>query len=101
LVPSLWMPFAAKMKHNALELVTPEGQVLPVTNESLAKNLSDLMVHVSVVSGFILGIMTLASLFAAISTVWLVLTVRRITLEQLASGLAQISEQIALLPKST
>jgi uncharacterized membrane protein len=56
------------------------------------------MNHVAVVSGFILAVMTLASLLAAISTVWLVLTVRRVTLEQVSMGLAQISEQLKRMP---
>ena len=40
---------------------------------------------------------TLTSLLAAISTVWLVLTVRRITLRQVQDGLADISRQLKAL----
>ncbi|HEY7120182.1 MAG TPA: hypothetical protein VH475_26580 [Tepidisphaeraceae bacterium] len=98
MVPSLWMPFAAKMKHDAHLLVGDDGKVIPTNMETLARLLHDLMNHVAVVSGFILAVMTLASLLAAISTVWLVLTVRRVTLEQVSMGLAQISEQLKRMP---
>ena len=60
-----------------------------------------LIYNFSLLGGAILGLMTLASLLAAISTVWLVLTVRRVTLEQLSAGLALISEQLRRLEQST
>ena len=50
------------------------------------------------VVGF-LTVFTLTSLLAAISTVWLVLSVRRITLRQLQEGLAEISRQLKVLTK--
>jgi hypothetical protein len=99
LVPSMWMPFAAMMNQNALKLQAPDGHVLPVSNETLAKVLHDVTMYVAVISGYILGLMTIASLLAAISTVWLVLTVRRVTLEQVATGMAQISEQLAAMSR--
>jgi hypothetical protein len=101
LVPSLWMPFAAKMNEQTKLLLTPNRQPLPVTTETLTRILGEVTVHVSMVSGYILGIITLASLLAAISTVWLVLTVRRVTLEQLSAGLALISEQLRRLEQKT
>jgi hypothetical protein len=94
MVPALWMPFAAKMEQNAKLLLTADGQVIPTTTETLARVLHDVVHYVAVVSGGILAIMMLASLLAAISTVALVLKVRRLTLEQLAAALAQISEQL-------
>ena len=46
-----------------------------------------------------LTVFTLTSLLAAISTVWLVLTVRRITLRQVSEGLAEISRQLKRLER--
>ena len=97
MIPAIWLPFVAQMKERALRLIDTNGQVIPVTTEELTRTLADLMIHVSMVSGAILCVMTLASLLAAICTVWLVLTVRRVTLEQLSAGLAQISEQLRRL----
>jgi hypothetical protein len=94
MVPGFWMPFAAKMKMDA----TSVSQAADVP--TLAKMTQDIALHIALVSGFILAVMTLASLLAAISTVWLVLTVRRVTLEQVSMGLAQISEQLRRLENS-
>jgi hypothetical protein len=55
------------------------------------------LMYIAGVSGIILAITTVASLLAAISTVWLVLTVRRVTLEQLTLGLTQIAEELRRL----
>ena len=46
-----------------------------------------------------LTVFTLTSLLAAISTIWLVLTVRRITLRQVQEGLAEISRQLKNLER--
>ena len=48
----------------------------------------------AIVSTFIAAVSTMASLLGAIATVWLVMTVRRSTLQQISAGLAQISEQL-------
>jgi hypothetical protein len=98
MVPALWMPFAAKMKHLAIGLdQTISAHPTTVDVESVAQVLREVCLYVAMVSGAILAIMTIASLLAAISTVWLVLTVRRVTLEQISMGLAQISQQLARL----
>jgi hypothetical protein len=98
LVPSLWMPFAAKMKQQAIILTgMTNGQPAPVTLDTVARVVRDALLHIAAVSGIILGMITIASLLAAISTVWLILTARRLTLEQMSTGLAQISEQLRQL----
>ena len=91
LVPALWLPFAAKIKQ--------ESNVLSqaVTAEQVAKSVNDILQQLPFVSGWILLIMTLVALLAAISTVRLVLVVRWVTLEQLSMGLAQVSEQLKAL----
>src|SRR5438046_587557 len=62
MVPSLWMPFAAKMKRDAIVLTgTVDGQTTPVTIETLTKVLQDALIHISMVSGVILGLITVAS----------------------------------------
>jgi Sec-independent protein secretion pathway component TatC len=96
-VPALWMPFAAQMKKLSLELAVNSSNAHPITTQALATILQDALMHIAMVSGIILAIMILAALFAAISTVWLVFTVRRVTFEQLALGLAQISEELKRL----
>jgi small-conductance mechanosensitive channel len=91
LVPALWMPFAAKirMETDALTSAT--------TTEQLSKTVKDILSQLPMVSGWILLIMTIVALLAAISTVRLVFVSRRLTMEQLALGLAQISEQLKIL----
>jgi hypothetical protein len=82
LIPAVLMPLWAKLKGHAGDpRVTPE-----VALESLA-----------IVATYIAVVSTVASLLAASCTVWLVLTVRRSTLRQISSGLAQISEQLAAM----
>jgi len=103
LVPGMWMPFAAKMTREAQSLAETRHSPLQSEQtdarryaelETMNQVLQDSLMYISKVSGAILAVITLASLLAAISTVWLVLTVRRVTLEQLAAGLAHISEQL-------
>ena len=50
-----------------------------------------------IVAFIVVGISTVAALLAAICTIWLVLTVRRVTLAQITENLAGISEQLARL----
>jgi hypothetical protein len=98
LVPSVWMPFAAKMKQEAIVLTgMTDGQRAPVTLDTVTKVVQDALLHIAVVSGIILALITVASLLAASSTVWLILMSRRLTLEQVSTGLAQISEQLRQL----
>ena len=106
MVPALWMPFAKKVKHEMLILsgtIDPSGAPAsaPADLETVRKVVHQTLFMVAMVSGWILAVMTLASLLAAISTVWLVLTVRRVTLEQVSLGLAQISEQLQRLGGGT
>ena len=85
------------MKQVSQDLEATNGAASPITTKALAEALQVAVMYIAGVSGFILAIMILAPLLASISTVWLVLTVRRVTLEQLSTGLAQISEQLKRL----
>ena len=96
-VPAFWMPFAAKMKQQAILLQGISSGKPPVTLETVTHTLQQSLLYIAGVSGAILAITTIVSLLAAISTVWLVLTVRRVTLEQLALGLSQIAEELKRL----
>ena len=82
LIPSVLLPMWAKLKHHHSDsTITPE-----IAFEGLA-----------IVSTFIAAVSTTASLLAAICTVWLVLTVRRSTLNQINIALAGITEQLKRL----
>jgi hypothetical protein len=95
LIPSVMMPLAAKFHHLAeVAAGKVDGQPTPVTVETLAKIVHDILDNIIMVSTAVVTMMLLASLLAAICTVRLVLTVRRVTLEQMSAGLAQISEQL-------
>ena len=94
-VPGFWLPFAAKLKEQSNLLQNPSGG--QVSSQILAQVIQESLLHIWAVSGAILGVTTIASLLAAISTVWLVLTVRRVTLEQLSLGLSQIAEELRRL----
>jgi hypothetical protein len=101
LVPAAWLPFAAMMKQKMILLDhAMTGKAAPMTVDALTKIVKELCQQLSIGSGFVLAIMTLASLLAAISTVWLVLTVRRVTLEQVSIGLAQIAQQLQRIESS-
>ena len=82
LIPSVLLPMWAKLKGHAGDAsITPEGA----------------MQGLAIVSTFIATVSTLASLLAAIATVWLVLTVRRATLNQVNIGLAGVTAQLKRL----
>jgi hypothetical protein len=99
LIPSVMLPLAAKFKQLAqVAAGNVDGQPTPVTVETLAKIIHDILQNIIMVSTAVITMMTLASLLAAICTVWLVLTVRRVTLEQMSAALAQISDQLKRLP---
>ena len=96
IVPALWMPFAAMMNRES-DALARMTQNPPVQTMDLATTLINVLNHISRVSAIVLTVLTVASLLAAMSTIWLVLTVRRVTLEQLSAGLAQISDQLRKL----
>jgi hypothetical protein len=68
-------------------MLAPVGGAPHLTANQILRALATISTAISVV-------VTLASLLAAIATVWLVFTVRRITLRQISVALAQISEQL-------
>jgi hypothetical protein len=84
LIPAVLLPMWAKLKgHAGTTSITPEGA----------------MQGLAIVSTFIATVSTLASLLAAVSTVWLVLTVRRSTLNQINIGLAGVTAQLKQLSR--
>ena len=84
LIPSVLLPLWAKLKgHAGTTSITPEGA----------------MQGLAMVSTVIATVSTLASLLAAIATVWLVLTVRRATLNQVNIGLAGVTAELKRLSR--
>jgi len=84
LIPSVLLPMWAKLKGHA-----HDGRITP---ETAMEGLAAVTTAIAVVS-------TLASMFAAMATVWLVLTVRRSTLNQINIALAGVTEQLKRLGK--
>ena len=93
LIPAIWMPMAAQIVEEASVLL-PDRNPTPVT----APQVAEVIVHMAKVSmtasAIMLLIALLAELLAAVLTVWLVLTIRRVTLRQVSDSLAEISEQL-------
>jgi hypothetical protein len=99
-LPSIYMPAAAKVKKSLADIVHSHSGAAPLTAQELADKLAPIVSGVT-----LLGLlMTCAVLFievlAAISTVALVLTIRRVTLRQVNENLAEISAQLKKLDRA-
>lgn len=95
LIPSVLLPMWAKIKHHSQDSAWGGPERKPadqLTGFEAFKGLA-------IVSTFIATVSTTASLLATIATVWLVLTVRRSTLQQISTGLAQLSDQLRQLQR--
>jgi hypothetical protein len=93
LIPSLWMPMAAKIVKEAAVLL-PDASPTPVT----ARQVADVVIHIAKVgmmaSALMLIVALVAEIMAAVLTVMLVIAIRRVTLRQVSEQLAQISRQL-------
>jgi hypothetical protein len=115
LIPAVLLPMWAKIKENAAEqqhakLNEQEAREQYAATHAAAaarphgtRELTgfEAFEGLAMVSTFIATVTTLASLLGAIATVWLVLSVRRSTLRQISVGLAQVSEQLRQLQRSS
>ncbi len=121
LIPSVYLPLGAKMKHYAQVLaadnpgaadrilsdraIEPAPPPVPPQDvpQTLAKVqhqqwvLSELVVHEWIIGAIILAFALAAGILASASTVALALTIRRTTLRQVSASLAEISDQLRLL----
>lgn len=100
-VPAFFFPLRAAVlwQADALEQSAANREIR-VDAYSVALDVVDLARGAIFAMSWLLTILTATSLLAAISTIALVLSVRRITLRQLGDGLAQISEQLRQLGKA-
>src|SRR5207247_196051 len=87
MIPSVLLPIGAKLRD--LHKFLPPS---PITADQLADVLHRVLMELWIVAFIVVGISTVAALLAAICTIWLVLTVRRVTLAQITENLAGISE---------
>ena len=91
----LLLPMWAKAKANMKEYSShPSAQDFSLPPLARVSVPYDSFLALAIASTAIAAVSTSASLLAAISTVWLVLSVRRSTLQQISAGLAEISEQL-------
>jgi hypothetical protein len=97
-VPALFFPLRAQVlwQADALEQ-SAVNREFRVDAYSVALDVVSMVRGAIFASSWLLTILTATSLLAAVCTIALVLTVRRITLRQLGEGLAEISEQLRLL----
>lgn len=96
LVPSFLLPLAAKYLEEGQSLAAAERNNT-VTVQMVSESVRHVINATTIATSWTIGTMTLFALLAAISTIWLVLTVRRVTLQQVSLGLAQISAQLQQL----
>jgi hypothetical protein len=99
-IPGFYLPYLA--------LVEPKVQLLEklalekdpsITTHLLAGHIAVTTRAAAVATIGFLTAFTLTSLLAAICTIWMVFTVRRVTLRQLSEGLADISIQLKRLER--
>ena len=96
-IPGLYMPLWAKVR----EQIGSLNQTPALTAKDIADRISPLAEMAMIVGGVMIGLTLLTEVLAAISTVALVLTIRRVTLRQVTAGLAEVSEQLRQLRSST
>jgi hypothetical protein len=96
-IPAFYFPLAAKVKQHAGQLTHRAADGTPITAQDVANNIAPLAEMAAIVAGVMMGLALLTEVLAAISTVALALTIRRVTLQQVTAGLSEISEQLRLL----
>jgi hypothetical protein len=97
-IPAFLMPMHAaiepKVSVMAKHVATGDERATP---EVVAGALLALYRHMAFAFSAAAVVSTVCSLLAAVATVWLVMTVRRNTLDQVNLGLAEVSEQLRRL----
>lgn len=125
LIPSVYLPLGAKVKQLAtlLDAVNPGAAdvvvsdnaatepVAPVAPEDVPAVLArvqhqtwivgQIVYHQWIIGAIILTFALAAGILASVASVALALTIRRVTLRQVASSLAQISEQLRDLQRTS
>ncbi len=110
LIPSVYLPLGAKLKQLAqLTPPAPPAQMdfsklkpgEPVSLEYRVWVLCEIATHEWIVGAGILAVALGAGLLASVCSVALALTVRRVTLRQVSTSLAEISEQLRQLRSAT
>lgn len=94
-LPALYMPAAAKVKMTLATFMHPAADAPPLSAQELAEKIAPVIGGVMLVGLVIMAAGLLVEVLAAISTVALVLTIRRVTMRQVNTHLAEISEQLA------
>jgi len=97
-IPAFFMPAIGLMEQQMHDLEQNPAQVTP---QDLVEAMHFVLGRVSVAVAWMMVVSLLTSLAAAICTIWLVLTVRPVTLEQVPAGLARISEQLKTMQKQS
>ena len=93
LLPALFLPAAAKFKMEVGHLTGPNAPS-PLTADDIAKSMLQMSKAAFVASACIMVIALVAELLAAVLTITLVLTVRRVTLRHVSEQLTEISRQL-------
>jgi len=93
LLPALFLPAAAKFKMEVQHLTGPDVPNLLTAND-IAKTMLQMRKDAIVASYILMMIALAAEVLAAILTVTLVLTVRRVTLRHVSDQLSEISRQL-------
>jgi hypothetical protein len=101
LIPSLFLPMWAKVSQQADVLDQAAAATPPVTAAQVAGIVSETARVAVKASAMMITIAIAASLLESVVTVALALTIRRATLRHVASGLAEVSEQLRELQRAT
>jgi hypothetical protein len=100
IVPGFWMPYQALVEPKVSLLEKLANEKDPgISVHFLAGHIAVTTRAAAIATTGLLAVFTLTSLLAAICTVWLVFTVRGVTLRRLQEGLADISRQLKNLER--
>ena len=101
LIPGLFLPLWAKVSQQADVLDQAAAATPPVTAAQVATIVSETSRIAVTASAMMVTVAIAASLLASIVTVCLALTIRRVTMRHVASGLAEVSAQLRELQRAT
>src|SRR5688500_16666212 len=96
-IPGLYMPMAAYVRQGWSELINRPADAAPLTAPDAAATVAPMLAVSVKAGGMMVAVALLIEILAAISTVMLALTIRRVTLRQVTDGLADISAQLRQL----
>ena len=123
LIASVYLPIGAKLKHYGktfqagappeftidqdrpqASAPVPTTQEIPAVVADLRRQqwaMGEIIIHEWIVGAMILTFALATGVLASIATVWLSLTIRRVTMRQVGEQLAQISEQLRQLQRGS